>query len=53
MLPRFIQEKWSYKNENNEICLKEDAPEWAKVEYEAFLKMLNPIPDEKGTIKEY
>ena len=53
MLPRFIEKNWSYKDENNKICLKEDAPEWAKEEYEAFLKMLNSVPDKKGIIKEY
>lgn len=53
ILPKFIQENWSYKDENNKICLKEDAPEWAKEEYKTFLKMLNSVPDEKGMIKEY
>lgn len=52
-LPRFIIENWSYKNANNEICIKEDAPEWAKKEYKEFLKKLNSVPDENGFIKEY
>lgn len=53
MLPKFIEKGWSYKDENNNICIKEDAPKWAKQEYEKFLKMINPEPNENGFIKEY
>lgn len=52
-LPKFIEKGWSYTNEDNEICLKENAPEWAKQEYEEFLKMVNPIPDKNGIITQY
>ena len=53
MLPKFIEKGWSYKDENNNICIKEKAPDWAKEEYKEFLKKINPEPDENGFIKEY
>ena len=30
-LPKFIIENWSYKDKENKICLKENAPEWKKI----------------------
>lgn len=31
VLPKFIIENWSYKDKENKICLKENAPEWKKI----------------------
>lgn len=53
VLPKFIIENWSYKDKENKICLKENAPEWAKKEYEEFLKKINPVPDKEGKIIQY
>ena len=41
------------KDKENKICLKENAPEWAKKEYEEFLKKINPVPDKEGKIIQY
>ncbi len=53
--PRFMREgydfnKDSYLGEDGRLHLRDDAPEWAKKEFEEFNAMVNPIPDEDGRI---
>lgn len=50
--PRFIEEEYHYYNEKG-IQIKEDAPNWAKEEYEEYIKKINPIEDENGIITQY
>ena len=51
--PQFVKEGWDYIGEDGEWHLKPDAPDWAKIEFETFKKMVNPEPDENGIIIEY
>lgn len=52
-MPRFIEENWDYIDENEKLCIKENAPDWAKKEYEEFMKKINKVPDENGIVTEY
>lgn len=52
--PRFKEEGWEYFDEEiEEYRLKEDAPQWAKEEFEEFYKKLSSIPDKNGKIIKY
>lgn len=51
-MPRFIEEEYHYYDDEG-IHLKDDAPEWAKEEYQEYLKNINPTADENGKIVEY
>lgn len=42
-----------YIGEDEQRHIKEDAPEWAKKEFEEFMKKVNPEPDEDGIITHY
>lgn len=45
--------KDSYLGEDGKLHLREDAPEWAKREFEEFYAKMNPTPDENGIITQY
>lgn len=47
---RFIQEGYEYLGKDGRWHIKEDAPDWAKKEFEEFYRMVNPIPDEDGAV---
>lgn len=53
ILPKFIEKGWSYKDGEGKICLKDNAPEWARKEYGEFTKKINPQPDKKGKVIVY
>lgn len=50
---RFIQEGYEYFGEDGKWHLKEDAPDWAKKEFEEFYAKINPTPNESGMITQY
>lgn len=52
-IPRCIKEGYIYINEKDEWSIKEDAPQWAKEEFEEHQKMVNPKPDENGIVTNY
>lgn len=50
-IPRFLEEGYMYFDEKNEkYGIKEEAPEWAKKEFEEYMKLTHPVPDENGII---
>lgn len=51
--PEFIKEGYAYINEDEQWAIKNDAPDWAKKEFEDFFKSVNPTPDENGVITQY
>lgn len=53
MMPKFIEEGYHYRDELGMIRVKPDAPEWAKKDYEEYIKKLHPVPDENGLIIQY
>ena len=46
--PKFMEENYHYFDENEKLQIKEDAPKWAKKEYEEFIERLYPKADEDG-----
>lgn len=48
--PRFMEENYHYFDEEDKLQIKEDAPQWAKDEYEMFIEMICPTEDEEGII---
>lgn len=52
--PRYIREGYEYLDkETEEWRIKDDAPDWAKKEFEEFMKKVNPEPDDNGLITHY
>lgn len=51
--PRFMREGYEYLGEDGEWHIKEDAPEWAKKEFEEFYAKLDSSQDENGIITQY
>ena len=43
------KEYW-YITEDEQWAIKDDAPEWAKQEFEEFFETINPTPDEDGVV---
>lgn len=41
---------WYIDDATEKWCIKEDAPEWAKKEFEEFFDLVNPVPDQNGGI---
>lgn len=52
VMPKFYELGYYYYDESG-MKIKPDAPEWAKKEYERYMKLLNPEPDENGIIIQY
>nr|WP_285948118.1 hypothetical protein [Bacteroides intestinalis] len=49
--PRFIQKGYEYFDDNTgKWCIKEDAPEWAKKEFQEFYNHIDPEPDDDGIV---
>lgn len=48
--PRFHMEGWLDDNTDLGLKLKDNAPEWAKEEFEDFMKQMNREPDENGIV---
>lgn len=46
--PRFMEENYHYFDENDNLKIKDNAPQWAKEEYEEFIKLIFPVADEDG-----
>lgn len=52
--PKFMLEGYAYiDDETEKWCIKEDAPEWAKKEFEEYFGMLKKEPDDNGEITEF
>lgn len=51
--PRFSQEGYDYLGENEKWHIKDDAPEWAKKEFEEYYAKITSEPDEDGVITQY
>lgn len=52
--PRFIREGYRYFDKKEMTWkIKDDAPAWAKAEFDEFMKLMNPVPDENGIITQY
>jgi len=32
------------------VKIKDDAPDWAKLEFEEFIKTIDPVPDDDGNV---
>ena len=45
--------EYHYIGEDEQWHIKDDAPEWAKKEFEEFQKMLSEEPDENGIVTQY
>lgn len=48
--PKFMREGYEYLGEDGQWHIRDDAPDWAKKEFEEFYAMVNPDPDEDGCI---
>lgn len=44
---------WYIDDKTEKWCIKEDAPEWAKKEFQGYADLLASEPDEKGVIIRY
>lgn len=51
--PKFMKEGFAFIGEDEQWHIKDDAPEWAKKEFEEFFKSINPEPDEDGVVTQY
>ena len=51
--PRFMKEGYDYIGANEKWHIKESAPEWAKLEFIEFFKMLKGTPDKDGVVTKY
>ncbi len=52
--PKCISEGYAYiDSETEEWCIKDDAPDWAKKEFEEFFQAVNPKPDDNNIVTEY
>ncbi|MCI9141601.1 MAG: hypothetical protein HFH87_03130 [Lachnospiraceae bacterium] len=49
-IPRFIQEGYEYLGEDEQWHIRDDAPYWAKKEFEEFYAKIAHIPGEDGLI---
>lgn len=47
-IPRFIQEGYEYLGEDEQWHIRDDAPDWAKKEFEEFYAKI--APDEGGLV---
>lgn len=52
IMPKFYELGYYYYDESG-MKIKPDAPEWAKKEYEEFMKMTAAEPDENGLVIQY
>jgi hypothetical protein len=52
--PKVISEGYAYIDDKTEKwCLKEDAPDWAKREFEEFFGAINAEPDDNDIVTMY
>lgn len=52
--PKVMSEGYAYiDNETEEWHLKEDAPEWAKKEFEDFFNRVKSKPDDNDIVTQY
>lgn len=50
--PKFMSEGYAYLD-GEKWCIKEDAPDWAKKEFEEFFGLLEKQEDDNGIITNY
>lgn len=48
--PRFMKEGYNYIGEDEQWHIRENAPDWAKKEFEEYMAMVNPVPDKDGVV---
>lgn len=48
--PRFSREGYDYLGEDEKWHIRDNAPDWAKKEFEEYMAMVNPVPDEEEII---
>lgn len=48
--PRFFIEGYAYIGQDEHWHLKEDAPDWAKKEFEQYFKQIKAEPNEQGIV---
>lgn len=52
--PKFMIEGYAYIDDKTEQwCIKEDAPEWAKKEFDEYFKLLKKEDDDNGVITDF
>lgn len=52
--PRIISEGYAYiDDEKEKWCLKEDAPDWARKEFEEFFGAIDAEPDDNDIVTKY
>ncbi len=51
--PRFFKEGYAYIGQDEQWHINQDAPEWAKQEFEQFFKQISGEPDEQGIATHY
>lgn len=52
--PNCIAEGYAYiDDETEKWCIKEDAPDWAKKEFEEFFGLVNSEPDDNNVVTKY
>lgn len=51
--PKFEKEGYAYIGEDEQWHIREDAPDWAKKEFETFMKEADPDPNADGLVIQY
>lgn len=52
--PKCITEGYAYiDDETEKWCIKEDAPDWAKKEFEGFFGLVKSKPDDNDVVTKY
>ena len=52
--PKCIAEGYAYiDDETEKWCIKEDAPNWAKIEFEEFFRLVKSEPDDNNVVTKY
>ena len=51
-MPKFMEEGYDYIGEDEQWHIRDDAPDWAKREFEEFFAKVNSVPNEEGIIEQ-
>lgn len=53
IMPKFIEEGYDYIGKDGQMHIKDNAPNWAKREFEEFYVMINSTPNEEGGVTQF
>lgn len=51
--PKYLDHDYAFIGDDEQWHIKEDAPDWAKKEFDEFMRLASPEPDENGLITQY